>query len=48
MGFRLQTKIYVKTETVIVQEKFTLCLSPGRASGTDDLLLGADFGEREK
>lgn len=48
MGIKLQTKIYVKTETAIMQEKVTMCLSPGRTSGTDDLLLGADFGEREK
>lgn len=48
MGIRLQTKIYVKMETVIMQEKVTLCLSPGRASGTDDLPHGADYGEREK
>lgn len=47
-GIRLQTKIYVTTENMIVQERVTLCLSTGRASGNDDLLLlGADFGESE-
>lgn len=32
-----------------MQERVTLCLSTGRASGPDDLLLlGADFGESQR